>query len=498
MLFNSLKFLIFFPIVTCLYFIIPFKYRWKCLLIASYYFYMNWNPKYALLMGFSTLITYLSGILIERENENKDFSEEEKIKRKKMWVFLSFFINLSILFFFKYFNFFGKNITRLFYLFHIGMRVPNFDVLLPVGISFYTFQALSYTMDVYRRDIKAQKHLGKYALFVSFFPQLVAGPIERSAHLLPQFDEEFKFDYTRVKNGLLLMLWGLFKKIVIADRLAIVVNTVYNNPKNFNGFSLVVATIFFAFQIYCDFSSYSDIAIGTAKVMGYDLMKNFNRPYFSKSISEFWRRWHISLGTWFKDYLYFPLGGSRVTKWKKYRNIVIVFLTSGLWHGASGNFVIWGAIHGIYQLIESELKPVGDFITIKFKINKNSFSYRLFKVITTFILVDFAWIFFRANNFNDAKYIIKSIVQTFNIWDLFNGTVYKLGLDQKEFDFSIKLIILLGVISYLQRKRNLIEKINSENLIARWGIYLLGIFSILIFGIYGSKYDASQFIYFQF
>lgn len=294
------------------------------------------------------------------------------------------------------------------------------------------------------------------------------------------------------------MLWGLFKKIVIADRLAIVVNTVYNNPKNFNGFSLVVATIFFAFQIYCDFSSYSDIAIGAAKVMGYDLMKNFNRPYFSKSISEFWRRWHISLGTWFKDYLYFPLGGSRVAKWKKYRNIMIVFLTSGLWHGASGNFVIWGAIHGIYQLIESELKSLGDFITIKFKINKNTFSYRLFKVITTFILVDFAWIFFRANNFNDAKYIIKSIVQTFNIWDLFNGTVYKLGLDQKEFDLSIKLIILLGVISYLQRKRNLIEKINSENLIARWGIYLLGIFSILIFGIYGSKYDASQFIYFQF
>ena len=309
------------------------------------------------------------------------------------------------------------------------MRVPNFDVLLPVGISFYTFQALSYTMDVYRGDIKAQKHLGKYALFVSFFPQLVAGPIERSAHLLPQFDEEFKFDYTRVKDGLLLMLWGLFKKIVIADRLAIVVNTVYNNPKNFNGFSLVVATIFFAFQIYCDFSSYSDIAIGSAKVMGYDLMKNFNRPYFSKSISEFWRRWHISLGTWFKDYLYFPLGGSRVTKWKKYRNIMIVFLTSGLWHGASGNFVIWGAIHGIYQLIESELKPVGDFIAAKFKINKNTFGHKSFKAITTFILVDFAWIFFRANNVNDAKYIITSIVQTFSIWDLFNGTVYKLGLD---------------------------------------------------------------------
>lgn len=497
MLFNSFKFLIFFPIVTFIYFVIPFKQRWKWLLVASYYFYMNWNPRYALLMGFSTLITFLSGYLIEREEENKSLNEKEKIKRKKMWVFLSFFINLSILFFFKYFNFFGRSITKVLFLLHIGIKIPNLDVLLPVGISFYTFQALSYTMDVYKGNIKAQKHLGKYALFVSFFPQLVAGPIERSTHLLPQFNQEFKFNYERMKEGLLLMLWGLFKKIVIADRLAILVNTVYNNPKNYTGVPLLIATIFFAFQIYCDFSSYSDIAIGAAKVMGYDLMKNFNRPYFSKSIGEFWRRWHISLGTWFKDYLYFPLGGSRVSKLKKYRNIMIVFLTSGLWHGASINFVIWGALHGLYQLIESELRPVGDFIVKVFKVNKKTYGYKFFKILITFILVDFAWIFFRANNFNDAKYIIKNIFKI-NILDFFNGTLYKLGLDQKDFEFSIKLIIFLAVISYIQRKKDIIVRINNENLITRWSIYFIGIFSILIFGIYGNKYVASQFIYFQF
>ncbi|MGL6168515.1 MAG: MBOAT family O-acyltransferase, partial [Fusobacteriaceae bacterium] len=347
MLFNSLQFLIYFPIVVLLYFLLPFKFRWIWLLIASYFFYMNWNPKYAILMGTSTLVTYLSGILIEKSNSILE--ENQRNKMRKLWVFLSFGINLSILFFFKYFNFLGTNITYILSKIHIGVKIPNFDMLLPVGISFYTFQALSYTMDVYRGDVKAQKNLGKYALFVSFFPQLVAGPIERSTHLLAQIDKEYNFEYERVKNGLLLMLWGLFKKIVIADRLAVLVNTVYNNPTNYEGFVLIIASVFFAFQIYCDFSSYSDIAIGAANVMGYDLMKNFNRPYFSKSIGEFWRRWHISLGTWFRDYLYFPLGGSKVSKSKRYRNIMVVFLVSGLWHGASWNFIVWGGLHGIYQ-----------------------------------------------------------------------------------------------------------------------------------------------------
>jgi D-alanyl-lipoteichoic acid acyltransferase DltB (MBOAT superfamily) len=486
MLFNSLQFLAYFFIVVLVYFIIPFRFRWVWLLGMSYYFYMNWNPEYALLMAISTIVTYLSGILIEK-----------KTKLKKLWVCLSFGINLSILFFFKYFNFLRENLIYITEKLKLGIEIPNFDVLLPVGISFYTFQALSYTMDVYRGDIKAQKNLGKYALFVSFFPQLVAGPIERSTNLLNQLDKKNSFDYDRVKNGLLLMLWGFFKKIVIADRLSVVVNTVYNNVERYEGFTLIIASIFFAFQIYCDFSSYSDIAIGSANVMGYNLMKNFERPYFSKSIAEFWRRWHISLGTWFRDYLYFPLGGSRVSKTKRYRNIMIVFLVSGLWHGASWNFIIWGALHGIYQLLGIELKPWRDRFVKKFHIDRNAYGHKLYKVVTTFLLVDFAWIFFRANNFHDAKYIIKNILK-FNPWVLFDGSLYNLGLDQKDFRIAIYSIVFLISIHLVQRNREIREKIKTQNIWLRYLCYLMPILSIFIFGMYGTNYDASQFIYFQF
>jgi len=300
---------------------------------------MSWSPKYAVLIGASTLITYFSGLLIQRANKLED--ENKAIKQKRFLVFMSFFSNLSILFLFKYFNFFMAHLAKIFSLANISFDVPSFDFLLPVGISFYTFQALSYTMDVYRKDIEAEKNLGKYALFVSFFPQLVAGPIEKSKDLLHQFDEKHCFDYDRVKKGLILMLWGLFQKLIIADRLAILVNTVYNNPTNYRGFEIVIATIFFAFQIYCDFSSYSDIARGAAEVMGFRLSMNFRQPYFSKSIKEFWRRWHITLGGWFKDYLYIPLGGNRRGKLRNYFNIMVVFVVSGLWHGASMTFIIW-------------------------------------------------------------------------------------------------------------------------------------------------------------
>lgn len=351
-------------------------------------------------------------------------------------------------------------------------------------------------MDVYRGDVKAQKSLGKYALFVSFFPQLVAGPIERSTHLLAQLDKEYKFDYDRVKNGLLLMLWGLFKKIVIADRLAVLVNTVYNTPRDYEGFILIIASIFFAFQIYCDFSSYSDIAIGAANVMGYDLMKNFNRPYFSKSIAEFWRRWHISLGTWFRDYLYFPLGGSKVSKLKRYRNIMIVFLVSGLWHGASWNFIIWGALHGIYQLIGIELKPIRDKIVKVFKIDRNTVSHKLYSIITTFILVDFAWIFFRANNFKDARYIVRKLF-VFNPWVLFDGTLYKLGLDPKEYNMAIWSLFILISIHILQRKVKIREKLYLQNILLRYGVYIFTILFIFTFGFYGEEV-VQEFIYFQF
>ena len=486
MLFNSFHFLIFFPIVTLIYFFIPYRVRWIWLLITSYYFYMCWNPKYAILIATSTLITYLSGIFI---SNSKD--------KKKLWVALSFISNLSILFFFKYFDFAIENINIILNKLHITLITPSFDVLLPVGISFYTFQALSYTVDVYRGDVKPEKNLGKYALFVSFFPQLVAGPIETSKHLLDQFNHNYDFDYDRVKSGLLLMLWGFFQKLVIADRIAIVVNTVYNNYTDYSGFTLIVATVLFAFQIYCDFSSYSDIAIGCARVMGFELMQNFNRPYFSKSIAEFWRRWHISLGGWFRDYLYIPLGGSRQGKLKKYRNIMIVFLTSGLWHGAGWGFIVWGFLHGFYQVVGDLLKPTREYFIEKFNINKNRFFHRLSQIVIVFILVDFAWIFFRANTFSDAIGIIKNMF-VFNPWVLFDGSLYNLGLDQKDFIVGILAIFILIIVSLLRRNTRLINLIGKQSIIVRWTFYFTFLYSILIFGIYGPGYAAQQFIYFQF
>lgn len=354
MLFNSYNFLIFFPIVTLIYFLIPQRIRYIWLLIASYYFYMCWNAKYVFILLFSTAITYASGLLITRANKCKE--EDKRIRIKKIFVGFSFIINLAILFLLKYFDFAIDNANRV--LSHFSMQVinPTFDVILPVGISFYIFQALSYTVDVYREDVKAEKNFLKYALFVSFFPQLVAGPIERSKNLLKQVHEKHYFDAQRVKDGLLLMIWGGFQKIVIADRVAIVVDTVFNKFPQYGGMYIVVATILFAFQIYCDFSGYSTIAIGAAKVMGFQLMENFNAPYLSMSVAEFWRRWHISLSSWFRDYLYIPLGGNRKGKFRKYVNLMIVFIVSGLWHGAQWSFIVWGALNRYFSNNRRKIK----------------------------------------------------------------------------------------------------------------------------------------------
>lgn len=322
------------------------RYIW--LLCASYYFYMSWNPKYALLIAFSTVVTYLSGLLIGIINENNgdSSSQLQKSVRLKKWVVAgSFTVNLAILFFFKYFDFALSNVNRILTAVGISMIEKPFDVLLPVGISFYTFQALSYTMDVYRGDVRAERNILKYALFVSFFPQLVAGPIERSKNLLSQVEKAHTFqlwNYNRIANGAVIMLWGYFQKMVIADRVALLVDTVYDKYWLYGSTALILASVLFAVQIYCDFASYSSIAIGAAEIMGFSLMENFDTPYFSRSVKEFWRRWHISLSSWFRDYLYIPLGGNRKGKVRKYINTMVVFLTSGLWHGASWNFVVWG------------------------------------------------------------------------------------------------------------------------------------------------------------
>lgn len=497
MLFNSLQFLIFFPIVVILYWAFPHKLRWIWLLVTSYYFYMCWNAQYALLLATSTVITYISGYLIDREN-TKDQSERRCIRRKKMWVACSFISNLAILFFFKYFSFAVENINAVLTAFHMQLVHPQFDVILPVGISFYTFQALSYTMDVYRQDLPAEKNIFKYALFVSFFPQLVAGPIERSKHLLTQIHARHFFKYDNLKSGLLLMLWGFFEKLVIADRVAVLVNQVFNHYQQYSGFSIAVAVILFAVQIYCDFSGYSDIAIGAARVMGFSLMQNFRRPYFSKSIAEFWRRWHISLSSWLRDYLYIPLGGNRKGKIRKYLNVMITFFVSGLWHGANWTYVIWGLLHGLYQVIGDVLRPVRDGITKVFHVDKNSFSNRLLRILFTFLLVDFAWIFFRASTITQAFGVIHQLVSGWNPWIFFDGTIFKLGLDCQDFLVMILGIVILFILSLLRRDHALYTGFQKQNLLFQWSVAFCALFFVLIFGIYGPGYSASQFIYFQF
>ncbi len=329
MLFNSWQYLIFFPIVVLIYFVLPKKGKNTWLLVSSYYFYMGWNVKYIVLLFFTTVVTYTGALLIEKY-------------RKKGFLFLTIVLNFGVLFYFKYVQFAWDNLGHICSRLGIPFTEHEFDILLPVGISFFTFQAVGYTIDVYRKEIYAERNFLRYALFVSFFPQLVAGPIERSKNLLKQLDKTYAYSYDRMREGLLLMLWGFFLKLVIADRAAIFVDTVFGDTNKYAGLYIVVATIIFAFQIYCDFYGYSVIAMGSARIIGLNLMDNFNAPYFSRSVAEFWRRWHISLSTWFRDYLYIPLGGSRKSKIRNYLNLMTVFLTSGLWHGAAWTYVTWG------------------------------------------------------------------------------------------------------------------------------------------------------------
>ena len=488
MLFNSLQFVVFFPIVIILYFSLPYKYRWILLLVASYYFYMCWKVDYIVLIIISTLIDYICS--------NKMSRIKKKPQRKK-WLLISLFTNLGILFGFKYFNFFSENIQNIFNRYNVFYEMPFFDVLLPVGISFYTFQTLSYTIDVYNNKTPAQKHLGIFAVYVSFFPQLVAGPIERSNHLLPQFFQKHDINYERIKAGLQKMLWGFFKKIVIADNLAILVDSVYNNVENYSGLALILATIFFTFQIYCDFSGYSDIAIGTARVMGFELRENFKRPYFSKSIREFWQRWHITLSTWFRDYVYIPLGGNRTIKWKWHYNILITFLVSGLWHGANWTFVIWGALHGTYLvtalILSNPKKIISSFLQ-----KRNIFLNNFLDVCITFILVSFAWIFFRANNIEDAFYIINHLFISSN--DIFNLNEISIqfrgiGVFQEDIVKCILLILILIIYSLFERSGNVWNKLENQPKWLRWMVYYILVFGILFVAPHS---NVNNFIYFQF
>ncbi len=494
MLFNSIHFFVFFPVVVLLYFILPKKIRYIWLLFSSYYFYMSWNAKYAILIAISTGITWLSGLILGKV--------KSKIM-KNLTVAASMVSNLSILIFFKYFDFLLGNVNFILEKLNLEVISNQFDVILPVGISFYTFQALSYTMDVYRGEVKEEKNILKYALFVSFFPQLVAGPIERSKHLISQIDQIEKiqvWNYERVTNGLTMMLWGLFLKMVIADRAAILVNQVFNQPYFYGTVELSVAAICFAVQIYCDFSGYSTIAIGAAKVMGFDLMENFDTPYFSKNIRVFWKRWHISLSTWFRDYVYIPLGGNRCSRGRRYFNLFLTFLVSGLWHGASWTFVLWGGLHGGYQIIGDLLRPVKKKFYKLTKMNTDVFSFRLSQVLITFLLTTFAWIFFRANSVSDAFLFIRRLFTKWNPWVLFDQSIYRLGLDAIEINILFFAVCMLFAVDYIKYRKKLqfSEFLSVQNTWFRWAVIIAVILSILVFGIYGTEFDTSKFIYFDF
>ncbi|HEX8022977.1 MBOAT family O-acyltransferase [Mucilaginibacter sp.] len=462
MLFNSLLFLVFFLVITITYYLLPHKLRWLWLLAASSYFYMYFKPVYILIILFTIIVDYCAGILIEKA----------KGKTRSFYLILSLVTNIGVLAFYKYFNFLAENLNLFSGVFH-GPQLPLLNFILPIGLSFHTFQAMSYTIEVYRGNQPAERHFGLYALYVMFYPQMVAGPIERPQHILPQLHRVNNFRNKNLTTGLFFMAMGLFKKVVIADRLGLYVDPVFTNPHGHSALELLIATYFFAFQIYCDFSGYSDIAIGTALVLGIELMQNFNFPYLASNVSDFWKRWHISLSTWFRDYLYIPLGGSRVNFSVTCINLLIVFMISGLWHGANWKYLVWGLIHGLllvaYQLLN------------KFNIRIKGFVF--FKWLITFNLVCLAWVFFRAATVTDAFYILNKIFTG-------KGFTYSASnlMSVRELWYCAFIIIALLLGERYLRKAK--DYSNTKKVFIIGGLilacYFLGIF------------NEAQFIYFQF
>lgn len=490
MLFNSVEFLIFFPIVVIAYFLCPPRYRWALLLAASYLFYAAWRFEYALLLLLSTVVDYYAARAMGRVPDQAG---------RRTYLLLSLVVNLGLLFTFKYFNFFNESVRGLFSLFNVEYEFAGLRVLLPVGISFYTFQSLSYIFDVYRGKLAPEPHFGIFALYVAFFPQLVAGPIERATHMLPQFHVQHFFKEAQVNSGLRLMLWGMFKKVVIADRLAVYVNQVYNHPTDYPGWPLLLATYFFAFQIYCDFSGYSDIAVGAARVLGFDLMENFRQPYVARSVAGFWRRWHISLSTWFRDYLYIPLGGNRVASWRWYLNLTIVFLVSGLWHGAKWTFVIWGALHAFFILAEIGLGRLSLWLLRRRGRTTDTLLPNWAKIVLTFHLVLFSWIFFRANSLPDAWFIVRNLWQTGD--SAFTTAIFApwqaAGVADPwlEMGLAVGLIVVLELIQWFERYIATMERTFIGN--PRWLRWAAYVAMAVAIANLGAAIDT-PFIYFQF
>lgn len=471
MLFNTYNFAIFLPIVIIVYFLIPHKFRWVLLLAASYYFYMSWKVEYIFLIMISTLVDYLSG---------RAMGKLPTMKARLPYLLLSLFVNLGLLFAFKYFNFAAENINLLFQKVSIDRSLPLMQVLLPVGISFYTFQTLSYSIEVYTGRQKAEKHLGYFALYVSFFPQLVAGPIERYARLAPQFREKHSFSYKNLANGMRLILYGLFIKMVIADNLAGIVDQVYASPEKFASLDLLKGLLFFSFQIYSDFYGYSLIAIGSALIIGIRIMDNFKTPYLAKNIAEFWQRWHISLSTWFRDYLYFPLGGNRVKKYRWVINILIVFVVSGLWHGSNWTFLIWGGLFGTLYLLE---KGLNRWLKLEKEYKPYSAGHFLL-ALKTFILVSFIWIFFRSQDLDQALQMIELLFRNMHVSESILEIPARIWI-------FLSVFVLSDIVLYNKRFDSWVGGLPCP---ARWLIYGILLFCVIVF----AEVEVYPFIYFQF
>lgn len=490
MFFNSIDYLIFFPIVFLIYFLFPAKQRYVWLLVASYYFYFCWNPVHVCLLFAITGITYIGGLLLEKSKNDI---------RKKLLLIICVLSSLGTLFVFKYSGFVIDNLNKIMNWNVSTDSLLGFDIMLPVGISYYTFQVVGYIVDIYRGNIQAEKNFLKYSLYVSFFPKMVSGPIERSKNLLQQLQKPVYFNEENVRIGLLTMAYGLVLKVVAADNIAAVINPVLGNYQEAHGIVIMAAVILFGFQIYFDFQGYTLLALGSAKVLGYDMLENFNSPYWAGSVREFWQRWHISLTSWFREYLYIPLGGNRKGKIRKHFNTMIVFLVSGLWHGAGWNFIVWGGLNGLYLVLQDITSNVRKKIYAVLKIDQNSLIWKGLTRIVTFALIDIAWLFFKAGTIDDAILMLKIMVVDFNPLYLLSDGFFSMFGSTRNFAVICLLIIIIMLLDYFKYKKiDLKSMVFNQKTIVRWMIYISIILCILLIGNYGGEYEQTQFIYFQF
>lgn len=492
MLFNSYAFVLFLPLVAGIYYLLPQKAKNFWLLIASIYFYMCWNKYYIVLLFVTIVTTYLAALFIER-------SKEKKRLACKGMLAIAAVINLGLLFFYKYLGFFLSNLASLLHIMNVEFEKPELSLILPVGISFYTFKALSYVIDVYRGKYSCTTNFVHYATYVSFFPAILSGPIDRANDFIPQLEEKRHFNYQEIRRGMLLMLWGYFLKLVVSDRAAQFANAVYNNHSEYSGAFALVATILYSIQIYCDFCGYSCTAKGVGQVLGFSITENFKQPYFSTSIAEFWRRWHISLSSWLKEYVYISLGGNRCSRIRKYMNLMSTFLVSGLWHGASWNYIVWGFLHGMYQIIGDLTKPFRKKTLDLMKVDTTSAVHKNVCRLINFVLVSFSWIFFFAKGAKMALRIIVHMIQSFQVWTLFDGSIFEVALNRPEFGILVISVFVVLIVDILKYKNiNIQGWIEQQHVLFRWTLYYVALFAVIIFGVYGSEYSASAFVYFQF